>query len=112
MLPNEIVHAKMLVETTDTFIYKGILYRRNIRELLITGKGYHKLSSYSEYSKSYVSSEFRSMKEIVTADVFYSNMAEFKKSYDINEFVTNLFKRTDVIMIEFIINIFLSSENM
>lgn len=107
ILPNEKVHAKMLVETTDTFIYNNYLYRRSIRQLLITGPNYNKLKSYSIYEKTPI--KICTIREETTYEDYYSNLKKFKKEYDFDKMWKEI-KDLDTEMLEFLISIIITSD--
>ena len=99
---NEKVHAKMLVETNETFIYKGYLYRRSIRE-------YVGIKSFDSFEKTCI--EHCALREETTSEDFHSKLKKFKKEYDF-DIMWNEIKELNEDMLEFLIKIIITSEYM
>ena len=106
---NEKVHAKMLVETNETFIYKGYLYRRSIREYVVTGPNYSGIKSFDSFEKTCI--EHCALREETTSEDFHSKLKKFKKEYDF-DIMWNEIKELNEDMLEFLIKIIITSEYM
>lgn len=109
LLPHETVHAKMLTETNDTFIYKGYIYKRYIREWIITSKDSHITRAFDSFEKIKIG-QF-GFKEETTSMDFYSKLPKAKKEFDFEEFWDSI-KKIDDQLFEEIINLIIYSENI